>query len=134
MPRLRLCRGASGLRRREELDRDESVEGHIAGEEHNAHATAAQLSFERIAAGNGLLEFQKFWTNCVAHFRCSLPCDLVSFASASRWYLEEEPCPMYRKFALPTKTSDSINTRRVGGFTGFTGRGNQISRSRDRGR
>ena len=47
------------LRWRQQLDRHRTIEPHLAREIDDAHATASQLVFERVAAGDSRLEVEK---------------------------------------------------------------------------
>src|SRR5207302_9899951 len=59
--------GAGGEVRRKQVDGDGAVERHIAGQEHDAHAAAAELALDRIAAGEQLLEGQEFGADRGGH-------------------------------------------------------------------
>src|SRR6185437_15864073 len=52
--------GADGEMRREDFDGDVAVELYVAREIDDSHAAAAELSFERILAGEGGLELEEF--------------------------------------------------------------------------
>ena len=45
--------------RRQKLDRHRALEGDVVGEEDDAHAAAAELTLDRVAAGDGVLERPK---------------------------------------------------------------------------
>ncbi len=61
--------GARRELRRQELDRDEAVERHVAREEHDAHAAAAQLALDGVAAGEDLLEREELRSSRVRSCR-----------------------------------------------------------------
>jgi hypothetical protein len=52
-------RRLGGQRRRQQLDRDGAVQRHVARQEDDAHAAAAELAVERVAAGDGGLEVEE---------------------------------------------------------------------------
>src|SRR5439155_27247089 len=94
--------GAGGEVRRKHLDRDGAVERHIAGQQHDAHAAAAELALDRIAAGEQLLEGQEFGADRGGHVcrvsspgfpdrnRTYFPALTLSFQTQGRHQLPEQ--------------------------------------------